>query len=62
VAALAEEVEGRRDLLIKPLLGPLEAMGEVTGAAVTGDGRVIPVLDLDNVGPPEFPALLRRTA
>jgi two-component system chemotaxis sensor kinase CheA len=62
VAALVDGVEARRELLVKPLLGPLEAMGEVIGAAVTGDGEVTPVLDLDRVEPPPEFRILERSA
>ena len=52
-AAIVQEVLGCQEVVVKPLHGPLEAMGEMAGAAVIDDGSVAPVLDLENIGPPK---------
>ena len=45
-ALLVDEIVKPEEILIKPLGFPLQNMAEMLGAAILGDGRVVPVLDL----------------
>ena len=45
-ALLVDEIVKPEEILIKPVGFPLQNMPEMLGAAILGDGRVVPVLDL----------------
>ena len=46
---LVHEVQGREDVVIKPLGSMFQQVQGLSGAAVTGDGRVALVLDLGHL-------------
>jgi chemosensory pili system protein ChpA (sensor histidine kinase/response regulator) len=43
---MVDEVFGSEEVVIKPLLKPLDQIGGLLGAAVVGDGELVPILDL----------------
>ncbi|HEY0429661.1 MAG TPA: hybrid sensor histidine kinase/response regulator [Pyrinomonadaceae bacterium] len=45
-ALMVEEIVKAEEIVIKPLGAPLRGRAEFLGAAILGDGRVVPVLDL----------------
>ena len=45
-ALLVDQIVKPEEILIKPVGFPLQNMPEMLGAAILGDGRVVPVLDL----------------
>lgn len=44
-ALLVEEVEGEREVIVRPLGAPLDALGLYDGAALTEDGAILLVVD-----------------
>lgn len=46
VGVEVDAIEGRADLVVRPLRGPLSSIAGVAGAALTADGGVMTVLDL----------------
>jgi two-component system chemotaxis sensor kinase CheA len=61
-AAVVEAVLERCDLVVKPLLDPLERMREYTGAARLSDGQVVLLVDLENVRAPRASGSARSAA
>jgi two-component system chemotaxis sensor kinase CheA len=45
VGLVVDEVLGKREIMVKPLLSPLDAMREYEGAALLQDGSLALVLD-----------------
>ncbi len=58
---LVDEVQGREDVVIKPLGSMFQQVQGLSGAAVTGDGHVALVLDLGHMLAGTIPELEART-
>jgi chemosensory pili system protein ChpA (sensor histidine kinase/response regulator) len=45
-ALIVDKILKPEEIVIKPLGSPLESSGELLGASILGDGKIVPVLDL----------------
>ena len=44
-----DRVSGRMDVMLKPMEGLLKGMGSIAGTTLTGDGKVLIVLDIQEL-------------